>query len=82
MVVLDTGDDDFVAAPVTSVPQRSDFDVEIRDWKEAGLNVASTVRVHKLAVLPKADVIRALGKLTDRDRDSLSAVLRRAFAAG
>ena len=80
-VLLDTGDDAFVAAPVTSAPPRSDFDLEIRDWKQAGLNVASTVRVHTLTVLPKADLIRGIGRLTEPDRQSLSAILRKAFTS-
>jgi mRNA interferase MazF len=48
IVLLDSGDDDFVGAPVTSHPVRSDFDLAIRHWREAGLNVASTIRVDKL----------------------------------
>lgn len=53
VVLLDTGDDDFVAAPVTSQPRTTDFDVAISRWRDAGLNVASTIRVHKLTVLAK-----------------------------
>jgi hypothetical protein len=37
-VLLDSGDDDFVAAPVTSHFRASDFDVPIHQWREAGLN--------------------------------------------
>ena len=37
-VLLDSGDDDFVAAPVTSHFRASDFDVPIHQCREAGLN--------------------------------------------
>jgi len=37
VVLLDSGDDDFVAAPITSHPARSDFDLTLRHWREAGL---------------------------------------------
>ena len=37
-VLLDSGDDDFVAAPVTSHFRASDFDVPIHQWRQAGLN--------------------------------------------
>lgn len=47
IVLLDTGDDDFVAAPVTSRPRLSEYDVPIQEWKMAGLNVPSFIRVHK-----------------------------------
>jgi len=38
----------------------SEYDLAIEDWREAGLNVASSVRIHKLAVLAKAEVLRSL----------------------
>lgn len=53
LVLLDTGDDDFVAAPVTSQLRTSEFDFALADWRAAGLNVPSFARVHKLTVLPK-----------------------------
>jgi hypothetical protein len=58
----------------------SDFDITIRHWHEAGLNTASTIRVHKLTVLAKAEVVRRLGDLTAVDRVALTGVLRRAFS--
>ena len=82
LVLLDTADDDFVAAPVTSQPRLSDYDLAIADWRAAGLNVASSVRVHKLAVLSKADVVRSLGLVSGADRKSLAALLCRTFCPG
>ena len=40
--VLDTGDEDFVTAPVTSRPSAAEFDLTLQDWRTAGLNVAWT----------------------------------------
>jgi mRNA interferase MazF len=79
LILLDTGDDDFVAAPITSQLRHSDYDLTIEDWRSAGLNVASYARIHKLAVLAKADVLRRLALISERDRDSVRALLRRAF---
>jgi predicted transcriptional regulator len=45
-----------------------------------GLNTASTVRVHKLTVLAKDEVVRRLGELAEPDRTALIVVLRRAFS--
>jgi mRNA interferase MazF len=70
VVLLDTGDDDFVAAPVTSQARHSPFDLPLEGWREAGLNVPSTVRVHKLTVLPKSDIVRRLGHLDEADSKS------------
>ena len=79
VVALDTGDDDFVAAPITSVPRNSGYELALEDWRGAGLNVPSHVRVHKLAVLAKADVIRRRGHMRERDRAAFGSLLCRAF---
>ena len=79
IVLLDAGDDDFVAAPVTSRPKLSEYDLPVREWKNAGLNVPSFIRVHKLTVLAKGGIVRRLGSLTKPDRDALVQILARAF---
>jgi mRNA interferase MazF len=79
VVLLDTGDEDFVAAPVTSRPRLSEYDLPIQAWRIAGLNVASFVRVHKLTVLPKRAIVRHLGALSEPDRDATIQILIRAF---
>ena len=79
VVLLDSGDDDFVAAPITSRLRVSDFDLAIDQWREAGLNTASMIRVHKLTVLRKDEIARRLGDLAMADRKALTEILRRAF---
>jgi mRNA interferase MazF len=77
--VLDAGDEDFVAAPITSRPGRAEFDLPLQDWRSAGLNVPSTVRIHKVAVLSKANVRRTVGRLTASDLASVQGKLCQAF---
>jgi mRNA interferase MazF len=72
VVILNTGDDDFVGAAVTSHALRSNEDLAIEDWAEAGLNVPSVVRLHKLATLTKDRIRKPLGRLTSRDWDRLT----------
>jgi len=79
LVLLDTGDEDFVAAPVTSRARHSEYDVALEDWLASGLNVASYVRVHKLTVLAKAEIVRRLDVISEKDRDLLLQVLCRTF---
>jgi uncharacterized radical SAM superfamily protein len=50
LVLLDPGDNDFVAAPITSQQRVSDYDQALEDLREAALNVACSVRIHKLTV--------------------------------
>ena len=33
VVILDSGDDDFVAAPITSRPNAAEFDLALQDWR-------------------------------------------------
>jgi mRNA interferase MazF len=79
MILLDTSDDDFVAAPITSQLRHSDYDLAIKDWRAAGLNVPSCARVHKLTVLAKADIVRSLGLLSGLDRESARQLLCQTF---
>lgn len=79
VVLLDTGDDDFIAAPITSQPARAAQDIAISNWRASGLNVASTVRVHKLAVLGKAEIARKLGTLSEADQRALTEALCKIF---
>ena len=44
------------------------------------MNIASTIRVHKLTVLAKDEVAGRLGELAGADRTALTEVLRRAFS--
>lgn len=79
LVIADTGDDDFIAAPVTSKPQNAEFDFGLIDWRAAGLNVASTARLHKLTVLPKAQIARRIGVCAQTDIHALNEFLFRLF---
>jgi mRNA interferase MazF len=82
LVLLDSGDDDFVAAPVTSQSRNSPFDLPLVHWREAGLNIPSTARIHKLCVLIKDEIVRSIGVLSGLDQDALTRILRSAFWGG
>ncbi|MEG4535440.1 type II toxin-antitoxin system PemK/MazF family toxin [Microcoleus sp. D2_18a_D3] len=46
---------------------RTNFDVEIQEWQQAGLKRPSVVRLHKVNTLQKSLVERRLGILTPDD---------------
>ena len=81
VVLLDTGDDDLVAARVTTQMHRTPYDVSLTDWKRAGLLAPSVLRLHKVATLAKSRVSRRLGRLDAGDRQNVAAVLTRLFSA-
>ena len=80
VVLLDSGDDDFLAAPITSHSRDTPFDLPISGWRAAGLNTDSTIRVHKLTVFSKNEIARRLGQLTESDRSALAKILRHTFS--
>jgi len=79
VVVLDSGDEDFVGAPIATRVRSAEFELNLAGWQGAGLNVPSIARVHKVAVLPKESIRRVLGRLSDDDLAHFSLALCRAF---
>jgi mRNA interferase MazF len=81
LVLLDTGDEDIIVARITSQIAPTDFDVELAEWKQAGLLLRSYVRVHKVATLEKRLVERKLGKLTPTDWAKVKAKIQQIWAS-
>ena len=76
LVLLDTGDADIIVARVTSQLTRGPFDVELAEWRKAGLLLPSVVRADKVATLEKRLVERRLGVLTSEDWARVQSVVR------
>ncbi len=72
IVVLDIGDADLVIAPVTSKARTHAGDVPLTILPGTGLIRPSWVRLAKAATLLKADLVRALGRLSPADRNQLA----------
>ncbi len=63
MVVKDTGDGDFIVCRITSQVYNTVYDFRVIDWKNYGLKLPSTIRLHKIATLEKELAIQIIGKL-------------------
>lgn len=63
LVVLDTGDDDIILAPITTTERKSKGDYRIKNWQKSGLLLDSWVRLAKITCLNKGDIRRQLGTL-------------------
>ena len=81
LVLLDTGDEDIVVGRVTSQVAQGPFDVELAEWREAGLLLPSVVRVHKVATLGKRLVERRLGALRAGDWAQVRAVIQQLWTS-
>ena len=68
LVVLDTGDDDIILAPITTTERKSKGDCKIKNWKESGLLLDSWVRLSKIACLGKKDINKQLGVFSAGDK--------------
>jgi mRNA interferase MazF len=67
LVVLDTGDDDIVLAPITTTERKGKGDYRIKNWQESGLLLHSWVRLAKIACLSKSDISKRLGVFSAGD---------------
>jgi mRNA interferase MazF len=80
LVLKDTGDEDIIVARITSQTAKTELDVELVEWQNAGLVLPSIVRVHKLATVEKRLVERKLGKLTQKDWAKVKATIQQLWA--
>jgi mRNA interferase MazF len=81
LILLDTGDADVVAARVTTQPVRTQHDIPLNGWRQAGLRAPCTVRLHKLATVDKTSIIRVVGQIDPGDRPKVAAALLQMFGS-
>ena len=79
IVLKDTNDADFIIARATSQFRQTEYDIEIKDWKYAGLLKPSIIRVHKLTSLETKLVKRKMGKLSPIDLENLLQCVKKLF---
>ena len=72
-VVIGRNGADLFLVPISSVLSNTDFPV--KEWKAAGLNVASGVKA-QLATVEERLVVKIVGKLTNLDSQVLNERLR------
>ena len=70
VVLLDIGDEDIMAARITTHPVRGKGDLAVEEWESVGLRATSTIRISKIAT-NKSLVIRKLGELTEKGSESV-----------
>jgi mRNA interferase MazF len=79
LVVLDTGDDDVVLAPITTTERKSKGDYKIKDWQQSGLLLDSWVRLSKVACLSKSNIKIKLGIFSIYDKKDISLVWNKLY---
>jgi len=76
LVIFDAGDDDFLAARITTQISRDKYDYEINNWKESGLLKPSIIRLDKIATLEKSLIIKKLGKLDKSEKKEAKLIFK------
>ena len=76
LVILDTGDEDFLAARITTLISRGKYDYEIAKWRESGLLRPSVIRLDKIATLEKSLVLKKLGALDKTENIEAKKIIR------
>lgn len=66
LVLMDL-DHDCLVCRITSVPHRGLLDVAVGDWREAGLDKPSTIRLSRLVTVEKTILKLRIGKLSAND---------------
>lgn len=78
-VILDTGDDDIILAPITTTERKSKGDYKVKNWKQSGLLLDSWVRLAKIACLDKNDIHRQLGVFSASDKKIIVSVWNKLY---
>ncbi len=79
LIILDTGDDDIVLAPITTKERTGIGDYRIRNWQESGLLLESWIRLAKIACIEKSNIERPFGKTTSLDRKKIISIWKQIY---
>jgi len=70
LVILDTGDNDIILAPITTTERKSKGDYKIKNWRQSGLLLDSWLRLAKTVCLSKKNISIKLGVFGVNDKKS------------
>ena len=79
LVILDTGDEDIMLAPITTTERKSKGDYRIKSWQQSGLLLDSWVRLAKISCLGKKDIYRQLGVLSTGDKKVIVSIWNKLY---
>ena len=78
LVLMDLGPDCLVCR-ITSVPHRGFLDLPVTDWREAGLEKPSTIRLSRLVTVEKPLLRLRIGRLAREDLDRVRTLWNEKF---
>lgn len=78
LVLMDLGSDCLVCR-ITSIPHRSVLDLPVTNWREAGLEKPSTIRLSRLVAVEKPLLEVRIGRLASEDLDRVRTLWNEKF---
>jgi mRNA interferase MazF len=75
LIIHSESDGDILVCRITSKLYTSSLDINVGDWKKAGLQMESVIRVHKLATLERTLIENTLGVLDDEVKTKVKLAL-------
>ena len=79
LVILDTGDNDLILAPITTQERKNKDDYKIKNWQQGGLLLDSWVRLSKIACIGKENIERSLGEVSSHDKTQIVKAWRQTY---
>ena len=79
IVLYDSGDQDILAARITTQEYTVSTDYKIVEWRKCGLLAESYIRLSKQATIEKGYVIKKLGTLGSPEIEIIKSILRKMF---
>lgn len=76
VVLYDAGDDDILAARITTHNYKTEADHKIIKWADSGLLAESYIRLAKLATIQKSFITLKLGELPSSEKKVVKVILR------
>jgi mRNA interferase MazF len=76
LIINDYDDGDIIVCRITSQIYETKNDYYLDNWSDAGLNLPSVVRVHKIATLDKSLIETKMGKLDKTSKKSIAQIIK------
>jgi mRNA interferase MazF len=76
LIIKDTNDGDVIVCRITSQQYTTNYDIDLKSWRQSGLQLPSVIRVHKIAALEKNMIDRKLGEVDNNIKGQVIGIIQ------
>ena len=77
LIIKDTNDGDVIVCRITSTLPHSSYDLELKNWRQNGLQFPSVMRLHKIASLEKSMIDKKLGEVDSNVKAQVVSIIQK-----